>query len=265
MGLNIHRSLPPESLQNEGTRRPTSRGGAGRRARARARARAAAALAPPPRVHCPASIRPLPPHEPGPPLPAWIVGWCRCWSATSARACQGGSPAGSTTCNLGDCRENFHRVPSLPIPSSASTDSCIAPDPIPSSAASIRRGSGAPATNSSCASVGRQLSIPSLVAPVRPLVSLASASAARNPQHNSVRTRLARPPTKRRHSQSQLPACLLSTRYRQPRQVAGALRCSSTGQRRSKELRVSADPAPRHCRLRTCPLREYHTTQPTGL
>lgn len=40
MGLNIHRSLPPESLQNEGTRRPTSRGGAGRRARARARARA---------------------------------------------------------------------------------------------------------------------------------------------------------------------------------------------------------------------------------
>lgn len=32
MGLNIHRSLPPESLQNEGTRRPTSRGGAGRRA-----------------------------------------------------------------------------------------------------------------------------------------------------------------------------------------------------------------------------------------
>lgn len=95
---------------------------------------------------------------------------------------KGGRQPGRPPAIWGTCRENLHRVPSLPIPASPGTDSSIAPDPIPSSAASIRRGSGASAINSSCASVGRQLSIHSLVAPVRQLVSLASASALRCPQ-----------------------------------------------------------------------------------
>lgn len=143
----------------------------------------ASALAPPPRAHCPASIRPPATSRAWPAtacLDLWVVpllvsdGRASMTRGVASRVdhLQSGEPVEKT----------FVAFLLFPFPASPGTDSSIAPDPIPSSAASIRRGSGASAINSNRASVGRQLSIHSLVAPVRQLVSLACASALRCPQ-----------------------------------------------------------------------------------